>query len=115
MARGAGNLDRRIVFERASATQNEFNEDVQIWTEYTSAWAERKDAADRARLEMMAAGQVGSVLTSRFVIRANPTTKAITAADRINYDGAIWSIFGIKETAEGRNRFLEVTASKDAD
>ena len=109
---GAGNLDRRIVIERATSTNNALNEPQQTWATLTTVWAQRKDVSDG---EKLAAGQVGSHLSSRFVIRSNPTTKAITPSDRINYDGSIWSIFGIKETSEGRNRFLEITAAKDDD
>lgn len=109
---GAGYLDRRIVIERATVTYNSFNEQVETWAPYTTVWASRKDVSDG---EKMAAGQVGATLSSRFVIRSNATTEAIKSTDRINYDGSLWSIFGTKETAEGRNRFLEITAAKDAD
>ena len=109
---GAGDLDRRIVIERATVTQNAFNEDVQTWATYATVWASRKDVSDG---EKLAAGQIGASLSSRFVIRSSTIAKAIKPNDRINYDSAIWSIFGIKETAEGRKRFLEITAAKDAD
>lgn len=109
---GAGSLDRRIVIERATSTNNAFNEPVETWATYTTVWAARKDVSDG---EKLAGGQVGASLSSRFVIRSNPTTKAITPEDRVNYDGSIWSIFGLKETAAGRNRFIEITVAKDAD
>jgi head-tail adaptor len=47
---------------------------------------------------------------SRFIIRSSSVTKTVTPVDRINYDGHIWNIKGAKETAEGRNRFIEITA-----
>lgn len=109
---GAGNMDRRIVIQRATVTQNALNEDVQSWATYATVWASRKDVSDG---EKLAGGQIGASLSSRFVIRSNATTKAIKPSDRVSYDGAIWSIFGIKETTEGRNQFLEITAAKDAD
>lgn len=108
----AGKLDRRIVFERATKVANALNEPVETWATYATVWASRKDISDG---EKLAGGQVGASLSSRFVIRSNATTKAITPSDRVSYDGATWSIFGIKETAEGRNRFLELTCAKDAD
>ncbi len=107
-----GDLDRRIVIERATVTQNAFNEDVETWATYATLSAGRKDISDG---EKLAGGQVGSSLSSRFVIRSSPKSKAIKPSDRLNYDGAVWSIFGIKETAEGRNRFLEITAARDLD
>ncbi|MEW9838233.1 phage head closure protein [Mesorhizobium marinum] len=109
---GAGALDRRIVIERATVTYNAFNEPVQTWATHATVSAERKDVSDGERL---AAGQVGSSLHTRFKIRANPTSKGFKPTDRVSYDGAIWSIFGIKETSEGRNRYLELTCAKDAD
>jgi SPP1 family predicted phage head-tail adaptor len=109
---GAGDLDRRIVIERATVTYNAFNEPVATWATYATVWASRKDVSDG---EKLAAGQVGASLSSRFVVRSDATTKAIKPVDRINFDGAVWSIFGIKETSEGRNRFLEITAARDLD
>jgi SPP1 family predicted phage head-tail adaptor len=109
---GAGSLDRRIVIERATSTVNALNEPVETWSTYATVWAQRKDVSDG---EKLAAGQVGSHLSSRFVIRSNTTTTAITPSDRISHDGALWSIHGIKETQDGRYRFLEITAAKDAD
>ncbi|MBY3257068.1 phage head closure protein [Rhizobium laguerreae] len=107
-----GKLDRRITIERMTGTaKNEFNEDVQIWTPLTTVWARRRDASDGER---EAAGQIGATLMSRFVIRSTAVSKAVTPVDRISYRG-IWNIQGIKETEEGRNRFLEITAIKDAD
>jgi len=109
---GAGALDRRIIIERATSTPNEFNEPVETWGTHATVWAERKDVSDGERL---AAGQIGSSLHTRFKVRASPTTKGFKPTDRVSHDGAIWSIFGIKETVEGRNRFLELTCAKDAD
>ena len=109
---GAGKLDRRVTFERSTSTKNEYNEDVETWAALTTVWAQRKDVSDG---ENFAAGQVGSVLRSRFVIRSSTVSKTITPIDRLNYDGAGWNIQGVKETTEGRNRYLEITAVKDAD
>lgn len=108
---GGGDLDRRIIIERATATYNALNEPVETWATYATLSAKRSDVSDGER---NAAGQVGSYLVSRFVIRSSPTTKAIRPTDRISYEGT-WNIHGIKETADGRNRFIEITAAKDAD
>lgn len=110
---GAGPLDRRIVIERATSTNNAFNEPVETWATYATIWARRLDASDG---EKYAAGQVGSFLYAWFKFRSNPTTKAIKAADRVSYDGATWQIQGPpKETREGRNNYLEMQCAKDAD
>lgn len=110
MALNAGHLDRRITIERFTTTQNELNEDVQAWVTYITVSAQRKDASDITKTEILEAGQVGAFLLSHFVIRSSARTKTVSPIDRINYDGHLWSIKGTKETAEGRNRFIEITA-----
>lgn len=110
---GAGDLDRRIAIERFSATKDEdFNEDVQSWSTLITVWAGRKDVSDGERF---AAGQVGASLMSRFIIRSSTVAKTVTPKDRLNYDGDIWNIHGVKETADGRNRFIEITAVRRAE
>jgi SPP1 family predicted phage head-tail adaptor len=109
---GAGDLDRRIAIERATSVPNELNEPVETWVTFITVWAQRKDVSDG---EKFAAGQVGSSLRSRFVIRSSAQARTVTPVDRISYSGAIWNIEGVKETPEGRNRFLEITAVRDAD
>ncbi len=112
MAR-AGELDRRITIQRfGEVGRNPFNEPIKDWAALTTVWARREDAADGERL---AAGQVGAVLNSRFVVRSSSVTKTVTPKDRLSYDGALWNIFGIKETRDGRNQFLEITAAREAD
>lgn len=108
---GGGDLDRRIVIERATTTENALNEPVETWGVYAQLWARKSDVSDGER---NAAGQVGSFLMSRFVVRHSPTTKAIKPSDRLSYQGT-WNIHGIKETQDGRSRFLELTCAKDAD
>ncbi|MBB4185828.1 SPP1 family predicted phage head-tail adaptor [Sinorhizobium terangae] len=110
---GAGKLDRRITIERETETgRNEVNEPVYEWTALTTVWARRRDASDGER---EAAGQVGSTLMTRFVVRSSSVTRTVTPVDRLNYSDATWNILGVKETEEGRNRFIEITAIRDAD
>ncbi|CAI2936041.1 head-tail adaptor protein [Aminobacter niigataensis] len=107
---GAGKRSRLITIERFTSTRNEFNELVETWSSYMDALAEKKDASDVVRTEILGAEQVGSFLLSHFVILWSPTAKTVSPVDRINYDGHVWNIKGTKETAEGRNRFIEITA-----
>ena len=109
----AGDLDRRIVIERMTKTVDEFNSPVETWAPFITVWAQRKDSSDRARREILAAEQVGSFLLSHFVIRSSSQAKTVTPTDRINYDGHIWNIKGTKETSEGRNRFIEISAVRE--
>lgn len=107
-----GALDRRITVEREGETgRDEFNEPVYVWSAVATVWARRRDASDGER---EASGQVGSSLVSRFVIRSTSVSRTFTPKDRLSYQG-LWNIQGIKETSEGRLRFLEITAVKDTD
>lgn len=107
---GAGKLDRRITIERFTSTPNEFNEPVEAWVPFITVWAQRNDTSDLVKTEMLGAEQVGSFILSHFVIRSSQYAKTVSPIDRINYDGHIWNIKGTKETVEGRNRFIEITA-----
>lgn len=111
----AGDLDRTITIQRATVTYNDLNEPVEVWANFKTVRAKRRDVSDRQRVEMIAAGQVGAFLVSRFTIRSSTDTRTIKPTDRLMHDGSTWSIHGIKEADEGRFRFLEIMAVKDAD
>lgn len=113
---GAGKLDRRITIKREGETgRNEYNEPIIGWSVLATVWAQRKDASDSTRLEYQAAGQVGSSQVSRFIVRSSVTTRSVTPVDQISYDGSDWNILSIKETSEGRKRFIEITAARRQD
>lgn len=108
----AGNLDRRITIQRATTINNEFNEPIETWADLATVWARRRDVSDG---EKERSGQVGATLMSRFTVRSSATTRDVKPTDRLNYDGGIWNIQGLKEADEGRNRFIEITAIRDVD
>lgn len=111
--RGASSLDRRIAVERATeGAANGFGEPSVTWSEIATLWAAREDVSDA---EKVAAGQRDTARLSRFVVRSSADTRAITSADRLVHDGATWEIKGVKETRDGRQRFLEITAVTDSD
>lgn len=111
--KSAGELDRRIVVERLTEIgRDSFNEPILEWGVLLSTWARRRDASDQERFE---AAEISATLMSRFVVRSNSVTKTISPVDRLSHEGAVWNINGIKETLDGRARFLEITATKDAD
>lgn len=110
---GAGALDRRIVIERLTeGSQNGFGEPSATWSTFVTLWAQRRDVSDS---EKVAAGQRDTARISRFTIRSSSDAKSISSLDRISCDEALWNILGVKETAEGRNRFIELTAVRDSD
>ncbi|MCV3209607.1 head-tail adaptor protein [Mesorhizobium sp. YC-39] len=109
-----GKLDRRVTVQRFTTVRNEFNEDVPTWADLATVWARKEDASDVVRTEILSGGQVGSFLLSHFAIRSSTLAKTITPVDRLVYRGT-WSIKAVKETSEGRNRFIEITAVIDSD
>lgn len=108
----ASDLDRKVTFQRFTSVPNEFNEPVEMWADYFTCRAMRRDVSDS---EKFAAGQVGSSLRSRFVVRSSSETRTVTPVDRLVHEGSTWSIHGVKEANEGRHRFIEITAVKDSD
>ena len=108
----AGELDRSIAVQRATVVYNDFNEPVETWEDLVTVRARRRDVSDG---EKFAAGQIGASIMARFVIRSSTETRAIIPSDRLIHEDDTWSIQGIKEMNEGRFRFLEITAARDAD
>ena len=115
MAISPGNLDRRITLQRSSSTVGPLNEPVDTWSDLATVWARRRDASDSQKIEFVAAGQTGSFIVARFTVRSSTVTRSVTPVDQIVHDGKVWDIKGVKEADEGRHRFIEITASRDAD
>ena len=111
----ANELDRRITLQRATSAAGPLNEPVDTWSNLAEVWARRRDASDSQRIEFAAAGQTGSFIVARFTVRSSAVTRSITPVDQIVHDGKVWDIKGVKEADEGRHRFIEITASRDAD
>lgn len=110
--RGAGSLDRRITIQRATTTTNAFNEPVPAFADLCTVWAARRDVSDG---EKLAAGGIGAALATRFTVRSSIETRTVTAKDRIVHEGATWQITGSKEADLGRQRYIEISATKDSD
>lgn len=111
---GAGKRNRLITLSRdgEQTGTDEFNAPVFGPPITFDRLASREDAADSERF---AAGQVGASLLSRFVVLSDDQTRAITPVYRLVHHGDTWNIFGLKETRDGRNRFIEITAAKRAE
>jgi len=109
----AQNLDRSITIRRVVGTPNELGEIVGgTEQDVLTARASRQDVSDG---EKFAAGGIGGYLTARFIVRSTARTRGIRPSDKIRHDGKTWNLKGIKERDEGRRRFLELTATVNAD
>lgn len=107
---GAGDLDRRVQFRRATLVDDGFQE-VETWDNHGSpVWASKTDVSDGERWR---AGEVGASITSRFVVRSSTFSRDLTPKDRLVCEGREYDITGIKEI--GRRDRLEITASARAD
>ncbi|WP_411034300.1 phage head closure protein [Shinella sp. BYT-45] len=104
------NLDRRIVIERSTRTPNGYGGFVYVWAELATVAASRHDVSDSERF---AYGGIVSDTLRRFVIRAIGPQAGVRSDDRLLYGGMVWNIVGVKETRDGRNRFLEITAKAE--
>lgn len=109
----AQELDRSVSVVRFDeSARNALNEAVGAWLVVLTVRARRRDVSDGERA---AAGTVGAYLQARFVVRSSVNTRGIVPTDMLRHEGKDWDIKGIKETSEGRHRFLEITASVSAD
>lgn len=85
----AGHRDRKIVFERASNAQDDYGQDVEIWSTWCTEWAAVYFGAGREQRE--AAAQQASLVAS-FEVLANGKTRALQPTDRLQFDGRTWDI-----------------------
>ncbi len=109
MAIAAGNLDRRITFERLIPKRDAMGgEAVDCWERICTRSAQRLDVSDGERF---AAGELSAELGTRWRVRYSKLIDSVGAKDRITYMERIFNITGKKETMDGRNQFLEFTTA----
>lgn len=105
----AQELDRTISVERKGVEvgRNSMNEPV-YETVIIKYRAKRTDVSDGEKFQ---AGGPGGILTSRFIVRSSSRSRTIVPSDDLIHEGQRWNILGIKETLDGRRRFIEITAN----
>lgn len=105
----AGRRDQLVTLERATTTQNEYNEDVETWApigqEWTAVFYGRGDERRQAAMEQ-------GRQPATFQLLANPITTGLTLRDRIAHQGN-WDIEGIAPDMPKRG-LIEVTATRAA-
>lgn len=109
----AGKLDRRITIQRATISQNDLGEEVEVWADLATVWAAAKPVSDGERRERMVSGEVSASAETRFTIRWSSTVEGVNPKDRISYDGIVWDIWSAKEI--GRRVGIEITAAARSD
>jgi SPP1 family predicted phage head-tail adaptor len=112
MGMNAGNLDRRVQFQRAVLVDGGLSMVAQWANHGGPVAAAKRDISDAERWR---AGEVQATVTTRFTIRWSAFAADLTPADRLIHEGRTFDIAGIKEVPDGRRRFLEITAAARAD
>lgn len=102
-----GQLDRRIVIERAAVVQNDLGEEVESWSVWITVWAEVQPLDGSERWQ---AQEVMAEAPTRFRLRWLP---GLSVEDRIRYDDRLYDIHSINEI--GRRRGWEILAKARAD
>jgi SPP1 family predicted phage head-tail adaptor len=102
----AGNLDRSIIIQAKTPTQNEFGEPVDVWAKIHTADTIPAAVRPLRGSESFTARQVvgKAVVTFRIRYRADVTT-----LNRIVYNGRDHDIHDVREV--GRREGLEIDAS----
>lgn len=105
-------LDRRVQFWRATRVDDGFSQVLEWAPHGPHVLAQKADVSDAERWR---AGEVAATITTRFVVRWIGRTADLTPADRLECEGRMYDIQGIKEPPGTRRRWLEITASARAD
>ena len=106
----AGKRDRKVKLERYGETRDQWNNPILGWTLISRVWASKTDVSDTERLR---AAEVGSTLTTRFVIRWNKKVADFNTKDRLTCEGLAYDVVGVKEL--GRREHIEITAAARSD
>lgn len=107
----SGALDRRITIQREVQTGTDgFNVPITQWTDLATVWASVTPMSDGERWR---AAEVSAEVTTRFLIRYSSQVSTVNPKDRIQYEGRLYDIYGVKEV--GRREGLEITATARAD
>lgn len=103
-----GRLRHRIVIEQATETQDGSGFPAPSWATYATRWAAVEPMTGRERFE---GAQFESAVDTKFTVRHDSLTAAITPKMRISYDSRYFEIDAVINPEE-RNRTLEILAEE---
>jgi len=107
----AGNRDKRITFQRATTSQDDYGEEVSTWGTLGQQWA--AVFWGRGSERRQAAMEQGSQAAT-FQVIANVKTRALTIEDRIIAENRVWDIQGIAPDMPKRGT-IEISAIASAE
>jgi SPP1 family predicted phage head-tail adaptor len=106
----AGTLDRRIVLQRATTSQDETGQEIETWSTLATVWASWRRASAR---ETLAAAEVAAAVTDIFVIRWWSGVADLNPKDQVQYAGRTYDIADVAEI--GRREGLQINAVARSD
>lgn len=102
----AGDRDRLITVQRATATTDDYGGEVQTWADIEKAWARVRFGTAQEKRE---AAQTGGIQSATFEVDPTSALLTVTIADRILFDGSSWDI---SEVAPLDRQVLRFTATR---
>jgi SPP1 family predicted phage head-tail adaptor len=110
MGTPAGDRNRKIVFQRFTATKDGFGGQVETWTDYCTEWAAVSFGTGAERRE---ASQKVASLPATFQVLRNSKTGDLKVEDRISFDGGLWEITSVVPSRQ-LNAGMDITAVRRA-
>lgn len=93
-----GKLDRRIIIQQNTPTQDTYGEPIASWSTFSTVWAEKlKPQVAEKYVADQFSGTEKIVWRIRYLSGVNNLM-------RVSYDGKIYDIHGVYE--EGRNKYM---------
>ncbi|MEH6834812.1 head-tail adaptor protein [Falsihalocynthiibacter arcticus] len=105
-----GALKQVVQFLRAAAGDDGFSE-TEVFAAYGAPVRSKKEDASDG--EVWRAAQVSATITARFIVRRTIFTSGITPRDRLRCEARDYEITGIREVAESRRRYFEMSATTE--
>lgn len=102
---GAGKLDRKVVIQSYSDTQDAFGQPVQTWTDLKTVPCQWKVLASTSTIEQVMADQEQDKTVAEFTIRYYST---LSTEHRFKFENEVYKILRIAE--RGRKRYQIVMA-----
>lgn len=108
----ASKLDRRITILRSELIDDGYGQTPGPYEPIGTVWAHRKDISDG---EKFRAAEVQANISTRFTVRSSEFSRGIDPKDRIQHGGLTFDLVGVKESADGRLSFIELTCAARID
>lgn len=105
----AGDLNKRVTFERMTRVPDGGGGWTQAWGDPLTVWAQFSPERGRERIK---AGRVADAMAGVLRIRSSTQSRALTPSHRVTVDGMVWNVRAIANPDQ-RNVMLEMTVERD--